>query len=480
MIMSLKQTQERACTSILVGKNATIDGSTIIARNDDTFLTIAPHKFLFHAAESNKPGRIVTSYLNGFKAAIPADNFSWTAVPNVEYEIHGYYDESGINGKNVAMSATESTYGNQRTLAYDPLIKDGLDEDCMVRMVLPFIASAREGVARLGDLIKQFGSAAGNSILFSDKDNAWYMEIVTGHHWVAQRIPDDAYAICSNRVSIQQVDFADKENFMWSENIQQFVAEHHLNIDNTGFNFRHIFGTSSLKDRYYNNPRVWYGQRYFNPECLQDPEDHELPFIRKANRKITVEDLAFILGSHFNETDYDTMSAKNEEKRTKYRPIGLSRTQNSHILQIRNNVPSEIAGIMWLCIGFPTFSPHIPFYTNIEDTPTSYKNTTKTFDLQYAYWFYRAMSMLVEAHYAEFLQANIDYLSECQQFCRAFLAETDELTKKYEDLTIASLLTKRNDFLSSAMFDKTKQFMNDLFVKGIELSKLTFDMDVNL
>lgn len=90
--MDLLNQKERACTSILVGKNATIDGSTIIARNDDTFLTIAPHNFLLNKAVTNQPNRVVESYLNDFKASIPDTGYSWTAVPNVDYKNHGYYD----------------------------------------------------------------------------------------------------------------------------------------------------------------------------------------------------------------------------------------------------------------------------------------------------------------------------------------------------------------------------------------------------
>ncbi|MDK6758141.1 C69 family dipeptidase, partial [Klebsiella pneumoniae] len=77
-----------------------------------------------------------------------------------------YYDESGINECNVSMSCTESTYGNERTLAFDPLVVDGLDEDCMQTVVLPYIKSARNGVGYLGKLITKYGSAAGNSVLF--------------------------------------------------------------------------------------------------------------------------------------------------------------------------------------------------------------------------------------------------------------------------------------------------------------------------
>lgn len=163
---------------------------------------------------------------------------------------------------------------------------DGLDEDCMVNVVLPYIDSARGGVKRLGALIAKYGSAAGNSVLFSDKDEIWYMEIVTGHHWVAQRIPDDAYAIAANRVSIQEVDFT-SDDFMWSAGIQDFVAKNKLNPDLEGWNFRHIFGTFTEQDRHYNTSRVWYGQKILNPSIDQDPEDPDLPFIRRAEKKIS-------------------------------------------------------------------------------------------------------------------------------------------------------------------------------------------------
>ncbi|MGX7351651.1 peptidase C69 [Enterococcus canis] len=473
------KTIERACTSILVGKKASIDGSTMIARNDDTFLTIAPHNFLYHPAAEHETEHRVKSYLNGFEATVPANNYSWTAVPNVAYKTEGYYDESGINGKNVAMSATESTYGNERALAYDPLVTDGLDEDCMLRMVLPFIDSARAGVQLLGEIIALYGSVAGNSVLFSDKNHVWYMELVTGHHWVAQRIPDDAYAICSNRVSIQQVDFTDTENFMWSEGIQEFVEINHLNPDKTGFNFRHIFGTSNLKDRHYNNPRVWYGQRYFNPEIVQDPEDHELPFICRTSHKITLEDIQYLLGSHYNETNFDPLGSGSQQDKLRYRPIGLNRTQNSHVLQLRNDVPEAYSALMWLCIGFPTFSPYLPFYTNMTETPASYRDVPETLDLNYSYWFYRTMSMLVEAHYSDFLQENIDYLTSCRQYTHGMIAQTDKLAQDHSE-DLAAFLTSRNALLSKDITEKTTALMQELILKGINLSKLTFDMDKNL
>lgn len=468
-----------ACTSILVGKKASLDGSVMIARNDDTFHAVAPHRFTMYPAVQHQPGRQLTSYLNGFSMTLPENGYRFPGVPNVDIKRLGYYDESGINEKNVAMSATESTYGNEHTLAYDPLVPDGLDEDCIVRAVLPYIDSAREGVHYLGQLICQYGSPAGNSVLFADQDEAWYMEIVTGHHWIAQRIPDDAYAITANQVAIQAVDFSQPDDFMWSSGIQEFVTEHHLNPDFEGFNFRHIFGTDTEKDRHYNTPRVWYGQHLFSSEQPLGPESSELPFICYPTHKLSVDDLQTVLGSHYNETQYDPLGNAPDKERLRYRPIGLNRTQNSHVLQLRAHQPANQSALMWLCLGYPTFAPYLPFYANMESTPASFDTTDLTFNFGQAYWRYRALSVLVEAHYPQFRQANLDFIKEQRRQLHAWVAETDALSLN-RTTPITAFLTQRNDQMAQQVAQQTESFMGELYTKGLELSALTFNMDKNL
>ena len=469
-----------ACTTILVGKKASVDGSTMIARNDDTFRPITPQKFIIRPAAKNESGRKIKSWLNKFELDLPENAQAVPAVPNVDYKNRGYYDESGINQENVAMSCTESTYGNERALAFDPLVKDGLDEDCMQSVVLPYIHSARNGVEYLGKLIAKYGSPAGNSVLFGDKNEIWYMEIVTGHHWVAQRIPDDAYAIAANRVSIEQVDFADTANFMWSDGIQEFVADHHLNVDHQGWNFRHIFGTYSQQDRFYNTNRVWYGQKYFNPEIEQDPTDGDLPFIRRAAKKITREDIEFVLGSHYQNTPYDPFGKGTDEEKHRFRPIGLNRTQNSHILQIRNDVESDKAAIMWLCIGGPTFTPFVPFFANMNDTDPSYNNTSMEYNLNDAWWYYKSLAALVETHYSQFVQLDTDYLNELNQYYRKRVEDVIAQAQGKTGAELTSYLTKANQETVAYTRKRSEKLWAQMMIDSINMSKLTFNMDENL
>lgn len=437
---------EKACTTVLVGKNATIDGSTMAARNDDTFHTITPQRFTVYPAVSNRH-ETLTSGQNGFSAELPESGYRFMGTPNVDVAKEGVYDENGFNEKNVGMSATESVYANERALAFDPLISNGVAEDTIMAMVHPFIDSAKDGVSYLGNVIAKYGSAEGNGVFFTDNNDVWYMEIVTGHHWVAQRIPDDAYATTGNRVAIQQVDFDDPDNFMWSDGIQDYVNDHHLNPDKDGWSFRHIFGTATEFDQHYNTPRQWYAHKILNPGVAMDPEDFDLPFIQYTDKKISLEDIEYILGSHYNGTPFDPLGHGTYEEKHRYRPISLARTQNSHILQVRNDIANPDAStIMWLCFGVPSFTPYVPFFGNISETDPSYENTPLELDtdLTSAYWMYRELSMLVESHHSHFVQSDLDYLKAAREYQYRFVNETLVESKNFSGERLTKFLTDKN------------------------------------
>lgn len=472
---------ESACTTVLVGKKASIDGSTMAARNDDTFLTLTPQKFVVYPGFKNKPSTI-TSGQNGFTAKRPETGYGYQATPNVDVEHEGVFDENGFNEANVGMSATESVYANERVLAADPLVENGVAEDSIVAMVLPFINSAREGVTRLGEVIAEHGSPEGNGVIFSDKNDVWYMEIVTGHHWVAQRIPDDSYAVTGNRIAIQQVDFRDAANFMWSDGIQEFVVANHLNPDLSDWNFRRIFGTYTEFDQHYNTPRQWYGHKLLSPSLEFEPEDLDLPFILPAETKLTLEDVERVLSSHYNGTDFDPLGHGSEADKQRYRPISLARTQNSHVLQVLNSVPESASTILWLCFGIPSFAPFVPFFGNSSANDISYTDTPMELDIKgnSAYWMYRTLSMLVESHHSQFIQMDLDYLKDARQFQHKFVSEVTNAATKLDQTHMNEFLTRQNKVMTDEMAKRTNKLISQLIMHGLELSKLTFKMDANL
>ena len=467
-----------ACTSILVGKAASLDGSTLIARTEDNSNACAPKRFTV-IPEKKHAGGMFVSASNGFSMPLHGKGLRYTAMPDATPD-EGLYEEAGINSAGVAMSATESTYANDRVLAFDPLVDDGLAEDSLLTVALPFITSAREGVERIGDIVAEHGSAESNSVLLSDAKEVWYMELATGHHWIAQRIPDDAYAVCGNRISIQDVDFT-SDDFMASANIKTFVDEHHLNPLPDTFNFRRIFGTYSQQDIHYNTPRVWFAQRYLSPEIEQHPENLELPFICRANRLIGVDDVAYLLSSHFEGTEFDPLGSDGTEStRTRYRAMSLSRTQEGHILQLRPDLPAERAGIHWAAMATTAFSPFVPFYANASTGHAAWEKADGRPAADSAYWLLRTLGMLAETRYALTASTMGDFLATCRQKALIFVEQTDRDCARLSGKELTDALTRANQTFLDEILANISTTLQDLIMTSAEDSRLSFTMDENL
>ncbi|MCT7840975.1 MAG: C69 family dipeptidase, partial [Lactobacillus crispatus] len=324
-------TWRSSCTSILIGKKASLSGSIIIGRNEDA-KTAWPKHLAFNPHRDNVQKNHFKSKDNKFEMDLPTASYSYSSTPEWT-DKYGVFEEDGINEYHVAMSATESAYANDRVLAVDPFDTDkGILEEAMVTVVLPYVKSAREGVQRLGEIVEKYGAAEADGILFGDRDEAWYMEIGSGHHWVAQRIPDDSYAIVANQLAIQEIDFA-SDDFMYSQDLQKFVYDNKLWPKNQPFIWRDIFGTHDDSDLHYNTPRVWSGQRLLTPSVAQEPESFNLPFIRKPDAPISAQDAQRVLSDHYNNTAYDLTNQKNRNNAT-FRPISVATTQESHLLEL--------------------------------------------------------------------------------------------------------------------------------------------------
>ena len=161
-----------SCTSILIGKKASLDGSVIIGRNEDS-RTAWPKHLAFHQRQAG--AQTFKSHDNKFTIALPEEAFAYSSTPEWTKK-YGLFEEDGINEYHVAMSATESAYANERVLAIDPFdAEKGLLEEAMVTIVLPYVKTAQEGVKRLGEIVEKYGAAESNGILFADRDEAWYL-----------------------------------------------------------------------------------------------------------------------------------------------------------------------------------------------------------------------------------------------------------------------------------------------------------------
>lgn len=474
--------KKSACTTLLIGRKAAHNRSIMICRSEDHFGPLNPKRFEYIKGD-RVPNRLYHDNGVDLDYPLPEDAAGYTRMVDADAAEtkNGDYGEAGINSYGVAMSATESLYGNPRVLAYDPLVKNGVSESALLDVVLPFIKTAREGVLRVGDLIARYGSAEGNGIAFADENELWYMEIPCGHHWVAVKIPDDSYAVAPNHVVIERVNLQDHDHIMCSEGLEDFVNRHQLNREKK-FNFRKIFGTYSDLDQIYNCPRAWYMHKILSGETKKDPCSPDHPFIKKPRYPITEEDIIRTMSSHYEGTVYDPLgSEENGGNRTRFRPISLSRTAHTHILQLRDPHAYPIAtrALQWISLGTAAYNPFVPFFTHISDTPAAYRDTPAVASLDSAYWIAKFFGYYAEHHRRDFDRETRALLDKL--FSTA-LTRIDEITCACpEDLEAArAYLTAENEKTSALFTEKIKEQLRKYATRALADSLLSFKMDKNL
>ena len=413
-----------ACTTILVGKDASYDGSTIIARNEDSANgEFNPKRFVVVKPEEQP--RRYRSVISHVELDLPDDPLQYTAVPNADLK-DGIWGEAGVNEANVAMSATETLTTNERVLGadpfvervpakgregedgYEPEIPGGIGEEDFLTIVLPYVKTAREGVARLGALLAEYGTYEMNGVAFSDSEEIWWLETVGGHHWIAKRVPDEAYVTMPNQLGIDEFDLedalGDQENHMCSEDLAEFIENNHLDLaveSTSPFNPRDAFGSHSDSDHVYNTPRAWVMQRFLNPydEVWDGPDaDHhptsdDIPWARQPERKITIEDVKYVLSSHYQGTPYDPYGQLGDERtRHMFRPIGINRQSQLAVMQIRPYRPQASRAIQWLAYGSNPFNTLVPFFPNVDETPQYLEDTTTRVTTENFYWVNRVIA----------------------------------------------------------------------------------------
>ncbi|WP_125683986.1 C69 family dipeptidase [Levilactobacillus yonginensis] len=467
-----------ACTSILIGPQATMDGSVIIGRNEDAKAAWPKH-FVVHPAQTATTPQTFTSTDNGFTMPLPDHAAKYTATPEWTAKF-GLFEEDGFNEYGVAMSATESTYSNERVLGADPLVKDGIGEEAMVTVVLPYIHTAREGVARLGQLIEHYGTCESNGILFADQTEAWYLETGAGHYWVAQRIPANGYAVVANQMAIQAIDFNDADNFMFARHLQEFVATNHLNPHSHGFIWRDIFGTQDQSDLYYNTPRVWYGQKTLTPSVNAEPQSFDLPFIQYADRLLAVDDAQAYLSSHYEETPFDPVGNGSVAEKHRFRPISLAKTQESHVLQLRPNMDPALAGIQWLAMGVAAQSVYVPFYAGITSTPAAYHLGKEIYDADSAYWVYKLISVLTDAHYHEAWPTVSAVQKDLRIAFKQSVQQTDQVGQRLHGSELNDYLTQQGATNAALGIQRYRDLAATLITQATDLGPLNYHQDLNL
>ena len=477
------------CTTVLVGRKASNDGSTMIARTDDGHFDTK--KLIVVEPKDQK--RKYKSVISHVEIELNEEPMRYTACPSVDTK-NGVWAATGINAAGVGMTATETITSNPRVLSADPLVvpkkakkrgeKDtpgGIGEEDIVVLVLPYIRTAREGVLRLGALLEKYGTYESNGIAFNDENEIWWMETIGGHHWMAKRVPDDAVVVMPNQFGMDSFDMEDalgkQKTHICSADLREFIADNRLDCNQGGrFDPRDIFGSHSDQDHIYNTPRAWFMGRFLTPYSHRwdgenaefGPESDNIPWCFVPDRRIAVEDVKYMLSSNYQGTPYNPYLNQDTGVRGKYRSIGINRTGVTSVCQIRKDAPEPIRGIEWICFGSTTFDALLPIYPNVHKMPPYLSDVTLDVSTENFYWASCLIGALADHSYNTCIQ-------HIQRYQARVMTEGRRIIREYDAKIAASggisLCEKANAELAKMAKEESTKALNNVLLESQKTMK---------
>ena len=398
--------QSHACTNLIAGKKATIDGSTMITYAADSHTLFG---FLdFYPAADHKPGDV--------RKIIDWDTGKYLGdIPEVA---HTYKVVGNINEHQVTVA--ESTWGGRHECEDTT---GRIDYGSLIYIALQRSKTAREALKVMTDLVAQYGYCSeGESFSVGDSNEVWVLEMIgkggkeKGAVWVAIRIPDDCISGHANQARIHKIPFKDKENCMYSKDVVSFARKMGwFNGKDEDFDFSNTYCPADYGTLRGCDARAWsFFNRYkagmdrYLPYLEGKKGAEIMPLYVKPDKLVSVRDMQNMMRDHFEGTPYDMTQdpgAKNYfNVPYRYRPmefkvdsvtysheraIATQQTGFVFCTQMRSWLPDAIGGIIWFGVDDANTAVFVPMYCCINEVPDSYregKGDLYTFDFDAAFW----------------------------------------------------------------------------------------------
>ena len=356
------------CFTIIAGKDATDDGSVIMAHNEDDS---GDHWFLdIHRQGSRFPPKneIINLKNGGMTPQVKKTfAFLWLQLPGFEFG-DPYFNENGVV---VVSNRCVSREKNGH------IINGGIGF-MLRRLIAQRAMSARHAIQIAGQLIDTFGYySSGRTLCIADEKEGWVLHLVKGRHWIARRVPDDEVTVISNYYTIKKINLRDSKNFLASPDLIQYaIQKKWYDPEKHGdFNFTRAYSDPENLKAKYNILRQWRGTNLLAKDRY--PIDSELPFSFKPKRKLKITDCFRVLRDHYEDTEYDVTDhyKKGSPNSTRHRTICTRSTRYSVVAHLRQNLPKEISSLVWIALGRPDSNAYSPWYFPLCTPPSGYNRT---------------------------------------------------------------------------------------------------------
>lgn len=389
----LLSTSALACTGVYVGKDVSDQGTYLLARSEDQGQSDYNKMFLVQPRVDNVPGRFIEDTATGFKIPLPDTTWQYTYVPDYTRGDDGMYPGSCTNEHGVSITGTVSTSTCEKWEEADPFVEPGLREAILPAAVAAVATSARNAVDVLLGYVDEYGSEEGNTVMICDQNEAWFVEIYSGHHYCAMKMPDDQVAVFGNHNMIGLVDpkATPEDGYIYSEGLFELIDELDLAVKEGELYHLAKSVTGNTREP-YNNMRNWGGMKLLAPSLAGDTYDNDnfYPLFYAPDGKVSVLDVMDIYRYRYEGTPIDV----NLEGQEGNRVISTTNSSQIHILQTFSDWPAQCSAINWIALGNGEHTVFVPFFSGITDTAEAYKVDGDTYNPQGAYWMFKRLCTL--------------------------------------------------------------------------------------
>jgi len=417
-----------ACTSIIVGKNRSVDGSVIIVHNEDLGENAA-HKVVINKQQQWKIGDKL-GLINGTKLHQPEKTFRFIATSIFEKSVYPGDYTFGVNENGLA--ATNNTAYLRGIKTYEESVAyrnpGGIIWTELSQLALERGMSARETVIMLGDLVEQYGLSGDSATMMAiaDTNEGWWMEIAGPGQWAAKRVGDDEVVMRANAFRIDEIDFKDSTNWLYSTKVIEYARD-------KGW---YAGGKFSFKD-VYTEPERNNGQ--FNVLRQQ-----RLDALLAQKQKISLYDLAAMMRDVYAGTECYVLDANGSPFHNDYYTIANMETEISAMAAL-NDKRLMTSLCMWTCMANPATGVYLPFHLMDTSVATWYTQASSVYQSKSAYWQFTELARLSDLKYSK-LQPDIaaDWQKYEQQFMQQAVTNekaADALYRAGAQAEAANLLT---------------------------------------
>lgn len=356
-------TQDFNCFSILIGKEATVDGSVMLAHNEDDGGERIVNLYKVPLKHNDKTDNIILRRKSVLPQEFLTYEYLWLEIPELEFS-DSYMNEYGV------VVTSNNCPSKEDRLA----LTRGSIGYWLRRLMIERSQTAREALELAGSLIEEFGYAAsGRTYCIADPNETWMLAVVRGKHWVAQRVPDNHVAIIPNYYTIQEVDLSDTTNFLGSKDLIDYAVERGWYHPREGaFNFRKAYGDPASLNSISNKARNWVAINSLS-SYKYDLHD-EFPFSFVPKKKLALPDIFEVLRMHYgkNEANILDLDLSKSPHQQGVMSVCSNTNQYGFVAQLRSELPPAIGNIMWLAPRRPCSQAFIPLYSDITKISSDY------------------------------------------------------------------------------------------------------------